>query len=198
MSLLYDEQPMVLLPSLAKELENLNEAVFLQQLHYWLQVKKREGRNFIEGHYWVFNSHEEWMKQFVWMSKMTLRRTINSLMEKGYIIRGNFNRLRMDHTTWYTIDYNRIRQMEEKVEQERIAEAETALCLDDNNTAENPMSMDLPEEPQQGNDTPDSHQSLAAERCVQNEHIDMSETTNRYVQNEHFDVFKLHRSFCSK
>ena len=47
MSLLYDNRQMMILSSLAKKLENLNEAVFLQQLHYWLQVKKREGKNFI-------------------------------------------------------------------------------------------------------------------------------------------------------
>lgn len=36
-NLLLNERPLVVLPSLAKELGSLDEAVILQQIHYWLQ-----------------------------------------------------------------------------------------------------------------------------------------------------------------
>ena len=109
MGLLFDEHPLLISPILAKELGNLNEAVFVQQLHYWLESKKQYGKNFYDGSYWVFNSYEEWVKQFPWMSVPTLRRTIDSLVKKEFVIKGNYNQKKMDHTIWYSLNYEKIR-----------------------------------------------------------------------------------------
>ncbi|MDR7079859.1 hypothetical protein J2Y03_004917 [Neobacillus niacini] len=37
----------------------LNEALVLQQIHYWLGINKHE----IEGRKWVYNSYPDWQRQ---------------------------------------------------------------------------------------------------------------------------------------
>ena len=37
-----------------------------------------------------------------------IKRALKNLEEKGIIITGNFNKLKMDRTKWYTIDYEKL------------------------------------------------------------------------------------------
>ena len=53
--LLISEQPLQVLPGLAAKI-GLNEAIFLQQLHYWLVKSKHEHDELR----WVYNTYEEW------------------------------------------------------------------------------------------------------------------------------------------
>lgn len=85
----------------------LNESIFLCQLHYWLTKKedKQDCRTVFDGYVWVYNTFDEWQKQFPFWSKSTLKRTINNLRKNGYIICESHNRKGYDRTLWYRIDY---------------------------------------------------------------------------------------------
>lgn len=39
--------------TLVKVLGNLNEAVVLNQIHYWLEINKKADKNFRDGRYWI-------------------------------------------------------------------------------------------------------------------------------------------------
>lgn len=111
-NLLLDERPLIVLPSLAAMLNSLDEAVILQQIHYW--IEKRQ--NYREGRYWVYNSMENWMQQFPWIkSRTTLIRYFNKLEAKGLLITGNFNKAGFDKTKWYTIDYSALSDFEQRL-----------------------------------------------------------------------------------
>ena len=183
MGLLFDEHPLVLSPTLAKELGNLNEAVFVQQVHYWLEIKKQTGKNFVEGRYWIYNSVEDWLKQFPWMSSATLRRTIDNLVKKGYIIKGNFNQKKMDHTTWYTLNYEKILEIDKKISFEKEEEAQLALAASQS---------------KENSDNPETLTEEEARRIAQNEQIDLSKRADRIAQNEQIELLKTSRSNCSK
>tara|TARA_R110000751_G_scaffold307503_1_gene429159 strand:- start:529 stop:1395 length:867 start_codon:yes stop_codon:yes gene_type:complete len=101
MSLLIAEQPLQILPKLAANI-GLNEAILVQQIHYWLQRSKHNH----DGQKWIYNTHESWLEQFPFWSKATLKRVITSLKSQGIINTGNFNRMKMDRTVWYTINYS--------------------------------------------------------------------------------------------
>lgn len=105
-NLLLDEQPLVILPRLAK-LIGLNEAIVLQQLHYWVEKSKNEK----DGSYWVYNTIKEWQEQFPFWSKNTIIRTFEKLEEKGLIKTGIFNKNKSDRTKWYTIDYEQLTKL---------------------------------------------------------------------------------------
>lgn len=80
----------------------LNEAVMLSHLTYWIFRNQTNGRHFHEGKYWTYNSAKAFAQQFSFWSEPQIRRVLKSLEEKGLIIKGNFNEIAYDHTTWYS------------------------------------------------------------------------------------------------
>ena len=102
--LLLDEQPLLVMPQLATKI-GLHEWIVLQQIHYWNQINEKAGNNYKDGYYWTFNSYERWQLQFPFWSIMTIRRMIAKLETMGLVISGNYNRLKIDRTKWYRINY---------------------------------------------------------------------------------------------
>lgn len=112
-SLLIDEPPMLMLPSLAKALKSADKAIMVQQIHYWLQIKRKanDARAFHDGRWWVFNSIQQWHDQFIWMSERTIRRNLDELAKMGIIIVSRFNNKAFDRTKWYTLNYDLLDQL---------------------------------------------------------------------------------------
>ena len=102
--LLINEPPLQVLPSLAERI-GLNEAIVLQQVHYWLENNKKSNRNKRIGRYWAYNTYEGWREQFPFWSVETVKRILKSLERQGIVIIGNFNKSPFDRTKWYSIDY---------------------------------------------------------------------------------------------
>lgn len=104
--LLVDEYPLIVLPSLAKEI-GLNEAIMLQQIHFWIGKEK----HYRDGRYWVYNTYDEWVEQFPFWSKSTIRRSITSLEKQNLLLVGNYNKAGFDNTKWYTINYRELKSV---------------------------------------------------------------------------------------
>ena len=102
-NLLISEPPLQVLPSLAVKV-GLNEAIVLQQFHYWLQ----RSNNVRDGYRWIYNSFPNWNKQFPFWGLNTLKRAITSLEKDGYLITANYNRAGFDKTKWYRINYEKL------------------------------------------------------------------------------------------
>jgi len=99
--LIIDDYPQLVLPRLAVAL-GLKEAIFLQQLHYWINKSKNQHDN----RYWVYNTIEEWKEQLPYLSGSTIRRIINALRDQDILIATDkYNRSKTDRRLWYTIDY---------------------------------------------------------------------------------------------
>ena len=109
--LLLQENPMVILPSLAEKI-GLNGAIVIQQFHYWLSSSK----HIIDGRKWIYNSYKEWEGQFKFWSGKTIQRIIRSLEEQGYLLSANHNRSKQDKTKWYTINYEKLAELDEGFE----------------------------------------------------------------------------------
>lgn len=107
MTILFDKKPIVLDKDMATII-GLNEAIVLQQVHYWIELNKKAGRNLHEGRCWTYNTYEEWNEQFPFWSKTTIKRIFKKLRDMGLIIVGRFNLYHMDRTLWYTIDYDKL------------------------------------------------------------------------------------------
>mgnify|MGYP000930745990 CR=1 FL=1 len=108
--LLFNEQPLVIDKQLAS-LIGLNEAMVLQQIHYWIEINKKVRNNYYEGKYWTYNTIQEWQKEFPFWSYDTVKRTLAKLRKQGMLITGNFNKLKIDRTIWYTIDYDLLERL---------------------------------------------------------------------------------------
>lgn len=117
--LLIDEHPLQCQPSLATALGSADEAIVLQQLHYWLS---RANNVQSDGHKWVYNSMADWLKQFPWIkSRARLTRYFDDLEKRGLIITGNFNKAKFDKTKWYRIDYDALTDLEQRLYQNESA-----------------------------------------------------------------------------
>ena len=94
--------PLQVLPTLAKVL-GLNEAIFLQQLHYMLRLYGKD----VEGQTdkWMYRTLKEWGEQFPFWSIRTIQRIVKVLEKKKLVKTGCFNRIPTDQTLWYAIDY---------------------------------------------------------------------------------------------
>ncbi|AGV99376.1 phage replication protein [Bacillus thuringiensis serovar morrisoni str. 4AA1] len=102
-NLLSSTDTMIFKPALAKQI-GLNEAIVLQQIHYWLE---KSNHNY-DGRVWVYNTAEKWNDQFSWWSLSTMKRMFNKLEKEGYLLTGNYNKKGFDRTKWYSIDYERL------------------------------------------------------------------------------------------
>ena len=103
MTLLIEEPALQVFRSLALKV-GLNEAILLQQLHFRVRISQNKR----EGYQWVYKTYAEWKRdEFPFWSVETIKRTIRKLENKGYIVStAHYNRMRMDKTKWYRIDYS--------------------------------------------------------------------------------------------
>jgi hypothetical protein len=81
----------------------VNEAIFLQNMAFWIQKNKANNKHFYEGRYWTYNSQKALCQIFPYWSRKNLRTIINSCVSQNLILTGNFNKLGYDRTTWYTL-----------------------------------------------------------------------------------------------
>lgn len=119
--LLTDENPLIILPYLAKEI-GLYEAIILQQIHYWVLQE----RQFKDGKYWYYSSIRNWQIQFPFLSKRTLQRAFAKLKDRGLIITGRYNKMKADKTLWYSIDYEKLETIINKI---NIDSANLTPCI---------------------------------------------------------------------
>lgn len=108
--LLINEPALQVLPSLAKVI-GLNEAIVLQQLHYWLNNPKVGIEK--QGEKWIFNTYEEWVENFPFWSASTVKRIFTSLEEQGVVISAQLDAKQRDMTKFYRIDYVQLDTLEQ-------------------------------------------------------------------------------------
>lgn len=102
------ERNPLLIPLELARLIGVNEAFILQQMHYWMC--KGSGK-IINGIRWIWNSLNDWLKQFP-LTEWQLRRAFDSLENKfGLIKRERLDKHKWNQTTYYTIDYERLKPL---------------------------------------------------------------------------------------
>lgn len=114
---------------LALVLGDLNEAIILNQLNYWLEINKKADKNFIDGKYWVYNSYAEWRENdFPYWSEKTIQITFTRLENKGIVISANYNKMCIDKTKWYSIDFEVLEEMIKAYDSNKISEEDKMSC----------------------------------------------------------------------
>lgn len=103
-SLLIAEPPLQVLPSLAKAI-GLNEAIVLQQIQYWIALEQGIEK---DGRRWIYNTVEEWRKQFPFWGDNTIQRTLQSLRDKGLVEARKLSSDKWRHTLYYSINYKNL------------------------------------------------------------------------------------------
>ncbi len=105
--LLINEPPLLVMPSLAAKI-GLNEAILLQQIHYWLsRSEHRHG-----GRTWFYRTATEWVEELIFWSDSTIKRTLANLEAAGLISSAKLHRELLNdpytRTKWYAINYDQL------------------------------------------------------------------------------------------
>lgn len=109
--MLVEEYPIFFLPSLAVRF-GLNEAIFLQQLRYWINQSEKYRDDFV----WIVKSREKWLSEFPFWSLSTFKRTIQNLTKLGVIENTDkYNESKMTKTRWFSINYDKVPEYQETV-----------------------------------------------------------------------------------
>lgn len=120
----------ILRKKLAKAI-GLNEAIVLNQLHYWIEKNRRTNKNLYDNRYWVYNTYENWQNQdFEYWSIDTIKRTFTKLEKMGLVLSGNFNKMPMDRTKWYTINYEKMEELAQEIAEKPVKSTISAKCPD--------------------------------------------------------------------
>lgn len=115
----------LVIPELAEEL-GLDESIVLQQIHYWIT---KSGK-LINDEFWIYNTFEDWKKQFKYWSISKIKRVFYSLEEKGYIHSKKMNVKKSNHTKWYTVDYNKLVSLISKyISEKKFVQTKNELSL---------------------------------------------------------------------
>ena len=109
-SLLIQEPPLQVLPSLAAKI-GLNNAIFLQQLHYWLLIAKNGKLRRKSDTAWIYNSAESWRDNFPFWSVPTIKRITKELREMGLIVTEQRSKDSRDKTNWFRINYDKLEML---------------------------------------------------------------------------------------
>jgi len=113
--LLINEQALQVLPSLALAL-GLEEAIAIQQLHYWLNNTKNEGRIDEDGNKWVYNTYAQWKDDnFPFWSEDKVQRIFLSLEKQGVVITRQLDAHKRDMKKFYSIDYAALCAMDDAI-----------------------------------------------------------------------------------
>ena len=84
-------------------LYGVEKAVLLNNLKYWLDHAKANGKKAIDGYYWTFNSATAFAELIPYISPSKIGRLMRELEADGIVIVGNHNRAGYDRTKWYTM-----------------------------------------------------------------------------------------------
>lgn len=79
----------------------IEEAILIHNFYHWIIENKANDRNFYDGRFWTYNSQRAYTELFPYLNEGKIKRTINNLIEKGLLMKGNYNTNQYDRTNWY-------------------------------------------------------------------------------------------------
>ena len=95
--------------NVATEFHEVDIAMILANIEYWVSVNELNEKDldkplhFHDGKWWTFGTIEFYQKYFSHLTYKQVKARLQRLEDCGYIVSGNFNKMKMDKTKWYTL-----------------------------------------------------------------------------------------------
>ncbi len=83
-----------------------DSSLFLENIAFWIKHNYSNDINYHEGRYWTFNTQEALVDFFPYWSRDQIKRIIKKCHDSGMLVKGNFNKLSYDRTTWFSLSDN--------------------------------------------------------------------------------------------
>lgn len=81
----------------------LEEAIVLENFYYWIKKNQANEKHFYDGRYWTYNSQEALSALFPYWNRAKVQRILQRLCDKSLMVKGNYNKVGYDRTTWYSL-----------------------------------------------------------------------------------------------
>ena len=81
----------------------VGEALFLNHIYWWLRKNAANGKHLYDGRTWTYNSARAYTGLFPFWTTRQIQRIIESCVEQGALLTGNFNAAKFDRTNWYSL-----------------------------------------------------------------------------------------------
>jgi hypothetical protein len=79
----------------------LNEAIMISNFQFWIVKNKANGTHQYDDRTWTYNSVKAFEELFPYLKPSQIRRCIESLIEQGILIKGEYNKNPYDRTSWF-------------------------------------------------------------------------------------------------
>lgn len=113
-------------------------SLVLQQFQYWIRINEESGKNYFENRYWTSSTIEELQERdFPFWGKTKIKTLINELIKYGYLEKKQFHNNILNHTNYYTINYDKILELE-KISKSRHELKKSEALIQSKKTEENP------------------------------------------------------------
>ena len=79
----------------------IEEAILIHNMYFWINKNAVNNKHLYNGHYWTYNTQKALSDLFPYIHETKIQRSLKHLYECGFIIKGNFNKTKLDRTCWY-------------------------------------------------------------------------------------------------
>lgn len=79
----------------------VNEAIMISNFQYWIAKNKANDKHQYDGRTWTYNSVKAFEELFPYFKPSQIRRCLESLVEQGVLIKGEYNKNPYDRTSWF-------------------------------------------------------------------------------------------------
>lgn len=81
----------------------LVESIILGHFHYWLNINSSDPSMFKDGRVWLFASRRAIQDALPFLSDKVIRGGIERLIEKGWVLKGEYSLSMTSKATWYSL-----------------------------------------------------------------------------------------------
>lgn len=79
----------------------IEEAILIHNMYFWINKNAVNNKHLYHEHYWIYNTQKALSDLFPYIHETKIQRSLKHLYECGFIIKGNFNKNKLDRTCWY-------------------------------------------------------------------------------------------------
>lgn len=81
----------------------LNNAIFLQDLAFWIEFNRNRQQAYRDGRYWTYSTLEELVQRHPYWTKNQIRHIIDVCKKNGWILIEHYDKVSYNQRNWYSI-----------------------------------------------------------------------------------------------
>lgn len=79
----------------------IDEALMIHHFQHWIRINRHTNKNIRDGRCWSYQSKKQIQATFPYWTIEQIKYTCEQLVEKGVLLKANYNKSAIDKTTWY-------------------------------------------------------------------------------------------------